>query len=530
VRRLLAAVVALVVGGAATGVIAAPAGAALLGGNSAAVSSASMAALGYDAVNDTGSLSSVTRIIGAQDLWAAGYTGNGVGVALIDTGVTPVSGLAGAGQVVNGPDLSFDSQSSSLAHLDTFGHGTHMAGIIAGRDPGVTASALNCATCLNSSGYSDATKFVGVAPDAHIVNVKVGATDGAADVSQVIAAIDWVVQHKNDPGMNIKVLNLSYGTNSAQPASIDPIAYAAEVAWRNGIVVVAAGGNDGKAVPTLADPAYSPSVIAVGADDPMGTQTRVDDTVPDFATHGTVERPVDVIAPGTHVLSLRVPGSFIDTNAPGGVVGTRFQRGTGTSQSAAAVSGLVALLEQRFPQATPDQIKALLMKSAYRINANLLFAGKGIVDGANANLVGSLGLTGLTDVLTPNGTPGTGTGSLEASRGASHVSDAGVMLQGEQDIFGQAFDSAGMAALEARRASWTGGTWNRTVWTGNGWTGGAWPTTIWTGTDWAGSRWRTAGWDSAQWDGSRWRSSDWSGSRWRSSEWSDATWSGSRWR
>src|SRR5262249_48976210 len=151
------------------------------------------------------------------------------------------------------------------------GHGTHMAGIIVGRDGPSATTRTGCATCLNRSPYSDTNRFVGVAPDAHVVNVKVGASDGAADVSQVIAAIDWVVQHKDDPGMNIKVLSLSYGTNSTQPSQVDPLAYAAEVAWANGIVVVAAGGNDGRSVPNLADPAVDPTLIAVGSDDPMGT-------------------------------------------------------------------------------------------------------------------------------------------------------------------------------------------------------------------------------------------------------------------
>ena len=186
----------------------------------------------------------------------AGYTGAGVDVAVIDTGVAPVPGLDTPGKVVTGPDLSFDAPGAATPGLDAFGHGTFMAGLIAGRDAGATASAAGCTTCLNSSGYSDTTKYVGIAPDARIVNVKVGAADGAADVTQVIAAIDWVTQHAHDPGMNIRVINLSYGTDSTQAYTIDPLAQAAEQAWKHGIVVVAAAGNDGKtSTRTLADPA-----------------------------------------------------------------------------------------------------------------------------------------------------------------------------------------------------------------------------------------------------------------------------------
>src|SRR3954469_1078656 len=125
-------------------------------------------------------LLSVEQSVGAPLAWSMGATGRGVDVALIDTGVTPVQGLTGD-KLVYGPDLSFDSQDSShAADVDGYGHGTAMAGIIAGND-GV------------AGGYR------GVAPDARLVSVKVGASNGATDVSQIIAGIDWVVQHAQDP-------------------------------------------------------------------------------------------------------------------------------------------------------------------------------------------------------------------------------------------------------------------------------------------------------------------------------------------
>ena len=316
--------------------------------------------LGFDAAGDFGSMSSVTRLIGAQALWQRGYTGKGVDVALIDTGVAPVSGIVD--NVVDGPDLSFDYQAGAPAGVDAFGHGTHMAGIIAGRDSDATESSAGCTTCLNSSGYSDTTKFVGVAPDSRVVNVKVGAFDGATDVSQVIAGIDWVVQHRNDNGLNIRVLNLSFGTDSMQSYRADPLSYAAEVAWRHGIVVVAAAGNDGSDA-RLTDPAYNPTILAVGASDPNGSRDPRDGFVAPFSNGGTF-RKVDVVAPGMHVVSLRDPGSFIDTAFPTSRVGDRFTRGTGTSQAAAVTSGFVADLIQRFPEATPDQIKELVTDSA----------------------------------------------------------------------------------------------------------------------------------------------------------------------
>ena len=274
-----------------------------------------------------------------------------------------MAGLAGDGKIVYGPDLSFESQSPDLTDLDTNGHGTFMAGIIAGKDGALTEP------------YADApaSAFRGMAPDARIVSLKVGVADGGTDVSQVIAAIDWVVQHKNDGDLNIRVINLSYGTNSAQDATVDPLAFAAERAWKAGIVVVVAGGNYGfqshmSNAPALADPAIDRYVLAVGASDSVGTANPLDDKVPAFSPWPKrgATRSVDLIAPGTHIVSLRVPNSYIDENHPEGRVGSRYFRGSGTSESAAMTSGAAALILQKYPDASPDQIKAFLVNARAR--------------------------------------------------------------------------------------------------------------------------------------------------------------------
>ena len=490
-------------------------------------------ALGYDATGDTGSLSSITRIVGAQAMWTAGYTGKGVDVAVIDTGVTRVPGLSA--NVVDGPDLSFDSQDPALAHLDAYGHGTHMASIIAGNDLAGLAVPSRCSTCLTKSPYTDTTRFVGVAPLARIVNVKVGASDGATDVSQVIAGIDWVVQHAHDPGLNIRVLNLSYGTDSLQPANIDPLSYAVEVAWRHGIVVVVAAGNDGLSNPNLASPASNPTVIAVGGDDPRGTIGASDDVVPWFASHGNPGRPVDVIAPATHVVGLRVPGSYVDQFHPEGLVGSRFVRGSGTSQAAAVTSGVVALLLQRFPTATPDQIKAYLTVSATPLNLldpkqyeklaaffNPLYSGHGIVNVTNG-AKDKLPQASLAAAFS------TGLGSLEAARGTVHVSVDGVVLQGEQDIFASPWDRSRWTQASATAAAWTGGVWNGNRWTGDGWTGSRWTDATWQATSWTGNRWTDDAWTGSRWTGMTWNGNRWTGDGWNGSRWSSDGWTGNRW-
>jgi len=486
------------------------------------------AVLADGTATDTGSLDQITSIIHARESWSAGYTGKGVDVALVDTGVAPVPGL-GSGNVVNGPDLSLESMHPDVRYEDAYGHGTHMASIIAGRDQ-----------AGSPSSYLNGTGFTGVAPDARVINLKVGAADGSADVSQVIAAIGWVTEHAHSGGLNIRVLNLSYGTPAGQDYRIDPLAYAVETAWRSGIVVVVSGGNDGTSFASLANPAQDPAVLAVGAEDPAGTQQPLDDTVPPFSDRGTALRHVDVVTPGVHVLGLRVPNSYVDQAYPSARVGTRFFRGSGTSQAAAVASGAAALLLQRNPALTPDEVKVLLTTSATPIPLGTVTnTGAGLVDVAAAEtlavappLLGGVSATVVAQANTLKGLsqPAAGTGSLELARGGSHVAARGVTLTGEQDIFGAAWTGASWARQAAAGTSWTGGTWNGNKWTGTGWTpSGDWAAANWAGTGWFGASWSSGGWTSRTWVAGGWDSRTWVDSDWGSRTWVDDAWATSGW-
>jgi serine protease AprX len=491
----------------------------------------------WRADSESYSLYGVARSIGAWSVWSSSdstgkkITGSGVGVALIDSGVAPVKGLAGAGKVINGPDLSFESQRPNLRHLDTFGHGTHMAGIIAGQDPDATSTGYGGGQNNNQDATStDSGPFAGVAPGAHIINLKVASADGATDVSQVIAAIDWVVQHRNDPGLNIRVLNLSFGTDSVQDAGLDPLSYAVEAAWRKGIVVVVAVGNDGPARTTLAMPAANPFVIAVGAADPKGTESRRnDDVVASFSTRGNAERHADLTAIGRSVVSLRNPGSFVDVHYPEGRIpgdtAQRFFRGSGTSQSAAVVSGAAALLLQQRPTMTPDQVKRLLMTSAEAMPAaDAIDGGAGQLDVAKAARTA-------TPKYQQTGGPATGLGSLELSRGSAHVADSetGEELVGERDIFGQPWDAPVWTAAAGQGAAWNGGTWNGVEWTGSDWNGSSWAARTWTARTWSARTWSGAEWTARTWSGAEWTAVGWSARTWSARTWSARTWSGDYW-
>jgi serine protease AprX len=474
---------------------------------------AAVNALGYDPVAAKGSLYNIAEVVGAHASYSAGYTGKGIGVALIDTGVAPVPGLT-SGNVVNGPDLSFDSQDPDFAHVDAFGHGTHLASIIAGRD-----------VAGSPSSYNGTTNFTGIAPDSTLVNVKVGASDGAVDVSQVIAGIDWVVEHAKDPGLNIRVINLSYGTDATQSSAVDPLAFAVENAWKHGIVVVVAGGNDGQADKTLANPASDPYVLSVGAVDTQGTASAVDDTVPSWGTRGSNTRHVDVVAPGVSVMGLRVPGGYCDERNPQAVVGTRFAKASGTSQAAAVVSGEVALLLQQNPKLTPDQVKRQMMSTSMAFSSTTnIYRGNGTTNVRTAQ----------TKAPNTSGQSaqfyGTGTGSLEAARGDAHVDDGDTVLSGEVDVFGNAFDSAAWAKATAAGTAWTGGLWMGHALTGAAWSAGAWPVTGWTQPDWNAKTWRSDDWDAKTWRDATWTAKTWQDGTWTAKTWRDDSWSAKTWR
>jgi len=434
----------------------------------------------------------VRTAINSSGALRSGVNGTGVDVALIDTGVAPVPGIDGPGAVTNGPDLSLDHQAGLPASVDAFGHGTHLAGIIAGRDEGV-------------------------APGSRIVNVKAGAADGAVDVSQVIAAIDWVVAHRKDDGLNIRVLNLAYGTDSQQLYTSSPLTHAVESAWRNGIVVVVSSGNGGG---KLISPAYDPFVLTVGAIDVNQPSRTTDDKLATYSSVGDASRPVDVVAPGTSIESLRVPGSTVDTNYPESrsADGTE-TRGSGTSQAAAVTSGAVALLLQQRPNLTPDQVKALLKSTAHPLTRTAATAqGSGVIDVGRALLTAPAGPAAAAQKFTPS----TGTGPIEGARGTAHLTaDDGTVLQGEVDIQGAPWVGSTWAPASSAGTAWTGGTWNGNVWAGTTWE----PTSGVDGVTWNGRSWR-----SEAWSGRSWRADLWAGRSWRGESWEGRSWRGRSWR
>jgi len=300
--------------------------------------------------------------------------------------------------------------------------------------------------------------------------------------------------------------------------------------------VIVAAGNNGLASTSLTMPAVNPDVIAVGAADSMGTDSRADDTVADFTNRGNATRHPDVLAPGRSIVSLRDPESYIDRTYPGARLSTtadpaqRFFRGSGTSQAAAMVSGSVALLLEQRPSLTPDQVKTLLMNTADPVTTDIA-AGRGQINIARAAATKSPPSARQLNVTS------TGLGSLELSRGSAHVYDesTGAALTGERDIFGKAWNAPAWALASRTQTSWTNGTFNGSAWTGsalgtplNG--DPTWSSVTWSGRTWAGTTWSGRTWSSAVWTGRTWSGTTWSGRTWSGRTWSAAGWTGEPWR
>ena len=281
-------------------------------------------------------------------------------MALVDSGITPVPGLDDPEKVVSGPDLSADAGDESFRHLDAFGHGTHLAGLIA----------------------ADGAGYTGVAPASRLINVKVADRDGATSLSRLLVAIDWVVRNRSRDGMNIRVLNLAFGARDRRQLSRRPDG----VRGRAGVAPRHRRRRRGRqrrqlTSTALDSPAVDPYVIAVGGQDMLGTVDSGDDVVADFSSRGTAERSPDVLAPAVGLISLRVPSGHLDELFPQARVGEAGFRGSGTSQSAAVASGAIAALLEQRPDLTPDETKAVLRASADPIaGADATLQGAGVID------------------------------------------------------------------------------------------------------------------------------------------------------
>ena len=320
---------------------------------------------------------SYNQSIQATDAWAAGATGDNIGVAVVDTGIEPdhadfKTAPGGSSRVTANVVTNPYAKNPG----DSYGHGTHVAGIIGG-------NGANRASTDALDG-----KYAGVAPTANLINVKIADEQGGATVLDAIYGLQFVVDMKSD--YNIRVVNLSFESTATDSYKIDPLDAAAEAAWFAGIVVVAAAGNDGTDAEAVHHaPGNDPYVITVGAVDDKGTGTISDDTVASWSSRGKTQdgfsKP-DVLAPGARIVSTLAPGSDFASMCPSCVVSNSYIRASGTSMAAPMVAGGVADLLEAHPAWTPTQVKAVLMAtdravsggSEISLKAALAHSGKGV--------------------------------------------------------------------------------------------------------------------------------------------------------
>jgi serine protease AprX len=383
-----------------------------------------------DCVDTSRATSAWLQATRVKDLWAwnPGLQGQGVSVAVVDSGINPQQDLytrMGVNRLIAA--VRFNDGYNQTVY-DNYGHGNHVAGII------------------GSNGDRSGGVYVGMAPMVNLINVKVSDDEGRATIANVVDGLQWIYENKDR--YNIRVVNLSLNATVAESYHTSPLDAAVEILWFNKITVVVSAGNRGAA--GLYPPANDPFVITVGATDDKSTPGTSDDTIASFSAYGTttdgIAKP-DLVAPGTNIVSLMAnPNSLLATRYPDHVVNQTYFRMSGTSMAAPMVAGAVALLLQDEPHLTPDQVKYRLKATARPFDTPTR-AGAGYLD-VNTTIRG-------------NTTASTNTG-ITASR---------LLWSGPTSLPWQsnAWDSASWGSASWGSASWGSASWGSASWGSDYW-------------------------------------------------------------
>jgi serine protease AprX len=446
----------------------------LLGGGTSQPSvSGSFSSTGRSSVESSHLSTTYPFDTGATNAWAgkagAADTGAGVTVAVLDSGVD-----------LSHPDLkghviAVNVNKSASGPSDGYGHGTHVAGVIVGQDA--------------------AGQYVGIAPRANLVSVKLSDDAGVTYESDVLRGLQWVSQHRTN--YNIRAVNLSLSASVPQSYATSPIDAAVENLWHQGVTVVASAGNLGAGEDAVwYAPGNDPLVITVGCLDDNQTVAPGDDSLCAISSRGATEdgfaKP-ELIAPGRKIVSTLAAGvngqpavlakTFPDRITADG----RHIRLSGTSMSAPMVTGAVALLLARHPSLTPDQVKQLLVSTASGYPGQADRAG-------GLNIVAALQAT-VPAAVTQRPLPIGGSAAL-----------------------------AGQITL-----LWDGNRWANTYWTGGHWDTAYWTAGQWDATYWDAGHWDAGHWDAGYWDAGHWDASNWSAGHWDAGHWDAGHWDAGHW-
>jgi serine protease AprX len=397
-----------------------------------------------------------------------GVSGKGVAVAILDSGIAPHPDLQG--RIVASVDFTNGSSGTLVAPADPGGHGTHVAGLVAG------------------DGTASGGAYTGVAPSANVIDVRVISGTGGTTMSTLIAGMQWVLAHRAE--YNIRVVNISAGAPITTTYRDDPLATAVEVLVFAGLTVVVSAGNEGPGASTITSPGSDPFVITVGGVDDNGTATLTDDGIASWSSRGPTSidgfaKP-DLVAPGRRIVSLRSPGSTLDQEFPDRVVSgldpavPEYFRLSGTSMAAPVVAGVAALMLERNPALTPAQVKARLVGTA----TPLLYG--------SVNTTGS-GLVNAVAAVAAD----------QSFAAAAEPVSSGFATEMYAFLYGQPLvwrDLTFNGGVDSSGVPWSLVTWSNLTWDMTTWQNVSWASFNWTAINWPEMSWEGISWESISWE------------------------------
>ena len=480
----------------------------LIGGVSATLPAGTQLAPSYRVVPDVG-----LRVSGKDDrstaapassvratlgMGAPHSEGSGVTVAVVDTGVAEVGDLAGR--------VDHESAIGDVGK-DGYGHGTFVAGLVAG------------------SGAASGGSYAGIAPGARILDVKVADAAGATNLITVLKGLQTLVSHPE-----VDVVNLSLSSGSPLPYQVDPLSAALEALWRRGVTVVVPAGNDGPQSGTIASPGSDPVLLTAGGLDENATARHDDDTVASWSGRGPAAQGVakpDLVAPGTHVVSLAAPGSTVVNANPSSLVDGGYLKGSGTSFSTAVTSGAVAALLARRPGLSPNQVKGLLTDTAYD--------AKGLKD-KDAAGAGGLDVAAALDGKVKKDKKGSEADVIPGDP-AVWAAFLNALLSGDEAAAASSWSQLSPAARNWAASSWSKLSWDARNWAARNWAArnwaGAsaeeWAARNWAARNWAARNWADSDWSASSWSARNWAASSWSARNWAEDDWAARNWAASSW-
>ncbi len=424
-------------------------------------------------------------------VWDMGIKGDAIGIAIIDSGIAPDNDFkkedddfsSASSRLMTNVSFNMDS---SIA-IDTYGHGTHIAGIAAGMG-------------AKSDGF-----YKGIAPHAKLLSLKVCDDNGMAYESDVVAALQWIYDLKGtmyEPVYNIRVVNLSINSTVEQSYHDSPMNAAVEILWLNDIVVVASAGNwDNGYYDTInAAPANDPYIITVGASDEQGNSDRGDDYMALYSSRGTTmdgyTKP-DIVAPGTDIVATLSDKSWWRNDYPDRFVENIYFRASGSSMAAPMVTGAVALLLQSEPDLTPDQVKYRLTHTGDTIET-ILFGDYPYLD--------------VYDAVT---TPTTESANQDVVPN---------MLLAKMALIAYWASANGDENIDWSAVDWDAVNWDAVDWDAVDWNSVNWGSVNWGSVNWGSVNWGSVNWGSVNWGSVNWGSVNWGSVNWGSVNWGSVNW------